>query len=234
MPHHWNKKRIDNLLNLIDIYRVKPIFHGNFKVPLAADVSEIRRAAIAYTKKEIDLASYLNAPLIIHGGVVVEPRLIKAAKQNAIEQYVVSISELLEYALQKQVALYLENLCNYKHYRPFHYIFTHLEEIEYVFSRLAGVYLYLDVGHANVCDGNPVELIQRYHDKIIGMSFSNNDGTRDQHFGLNKGKINYEQIIKIIIDSNWSGIIGFETRGKTTSESICELNTIYRRVITKH
>lgn len=231
MPCYWSKKRIDALLKLIAIYGIKPIFHGNFKSPLASDVEEIRKAAVDYTKKEIDLACWLNAPLIIHGSVVVEPRLIRKVKQIAIENYVRSVSELFEYALQREVDLYLENLCNYKNYRPFHYIFTHTEEIAYVLSKLEGVYLFLDIGHANVCDGNPIDLIQSYHEKIIGMSFSNNDGNYDQHLGLDKGKINYEEIVKAILKNHWSGIIGFETRGKSTRESISDLTKIYQRVI---
>lgn len=230
-PTNWHSSRVDGMLKLIEDYSMKPIFHGNFKSPLASDVEEIRKAAVMYTKKEIDLACLLGAPLIVHGGVVVEPRLIRKVKEIAIKNYLYSVSELFEYALQKNVDLYLENLCNYKHYRPFYYIFTHEEEIEYVLSALQGVYLFLDIGHANVCDGDPIELIKKYHSKIVGMSFSNNDGEHDQHLGLNKGKINYEFIIKTIIDSNWSGIIGFETRGKTTRESILELNAIYQKVI---
>lgn len=231
MPNNWTKKRVDNLRTLIECYDVKPIFHGNFKSPLSSDVEEIRQAAVAYTKKEIDLAYWLNAPLILHGGAVVEPRLIRKVKQIALENYLLSVSELFEYAHKKEVDLYLENLCNYKYYKPFHYIFTHLEEIEYILTKISGVYLFLDIGHANVCDGDPIELIKRYHKKIIGMSFSNNDGQRDQHFGLDKGKINYPQIVKTILDTGWKGIIGFETRGKTTQESISDLNTIYQKAL---
>lgn len=231
VPHHWSKKRIDGMLELITLYGVQPIFHGNFKSPLASDVEEIRKAAVDYTKKEIDLACWLNAPLIIHGSVVVEPRLIRKVKQIAIENYVRSVSDLFEYALQKEVDLYLENLSNYKNYRPFHYIFTHTEEIAYVLSKLEGIYLFLDVGHANVCGGNPIDLIQTYHSKIVGMSFSNNDGNHDQHLGLDRGAINYEAVVKTILDNNWRGIIGFETRGKTTRESISDLTQIYQKVI---
>lgn len=231
MPHRWDKNRIDTLVNKIENYQVKPIFHGNFKSPLASDVEDIRKAAVEYTKKEVDVAERLGSPLILHGGAVVEPRLIKKIKQIAIDQYLNSVSELYEYALQKKVSLYLENLCNYKHYRPFHYIFTHEEEIEYILSKLSGVYLFLDVGHANVCEGNPIDLIQKYHSKIIGMSFSNNDGNKDQHFGLDKGTIDYRNIIKTILNTHWHGIIGFETRGKTTRQSIYDLHAIYQKLM---
>lgn len=231
IPQQWSKKRITSLRHLIDEHQVQPIFHGNFKAPLASDVDEMRKAAVAYAKKEIDLAAWLDAPLILHGSVVVEPRLIRQVKQTALENYLQSVTELQDYALQKDVSLYLENLCNYKYYRPFHYIFTQREEIDYILSQLGEVYLFLDVGHANVGGGDPVDLILRYHHRIIGMSLSNNDGNLDQHLGLNKGTIDYTAIVKAMIDTNWQGIIGFETRGKTTVESIAELTAIYQTVI---
>lgn len=229
MPHLWEKDRICALKKQIDFHQVRPIFHGNFKSPLAYDVDDIRKAAIEYTKKEVDIAHHLNAPLILHGSVIVEPRLIRKAKKVALDNYLRSISELYEYAQSKQTDLYLENLCNYKHYRPFHYIFTQTEEIEYILSNIEGINLFLDIGHAHVCDGNPADLIRKYHKRIFGMSFSNNNGQQDQHLGLYKGTIDYQVIIQSIVDTQWKGIVGFETRGKTTQDSIFDLNTLYQK-----
>jgi L-ribulose-5-phosphate 3-epimerase len=231
MPHFWGRNRIDSLKKQIDIHQVKPIFHGNFKSPLSFDVEDIRKAAVEYTKKEVDIAHQLNAPLILHGSVLVEPRLICKAKKLALDNYLRSIRELHEYAQSKSVVLYLENLCNYKHHRPFHYIFTNAEEIEYILSNIAEINLFLDIGHANVGDGNPVDLIRKYHKRIVGMSFSNNNGQFDQHLGLNQGTVDYHIIIKSILETQWKGVIGFETRGQTTRDSILDLNAIYQEVI---
>ena len=58
------------------------------------------------------------------------------------------------------------------------------------------------------------------------MSFSNNNGLKDQHYGLLNGEINYYQIVEKILNVKWEGIIAFETRGKTVMQSIHELNEI--------
>src|SRR5688572_10201353 len=63
---NWDYKRINNMISLIDQYKITPLFHGNYKVPLSSDVAELRYAAVQYTKNEINLASELSAPLIIH------------------------------------------------------------------------------------------------------------------------------------------------------------------------
>lgn len=231
IPSQWDPRRIEALLKKIEQYHITPLFHGNYKAPLASDVPELRQTAIAYVKKEIELASALRAPIILHGGAIVEPRLVNKVKKEALENYLETLYILSEYAHKKNVKVYLENLSNYKNYKPFHYIFTQLEEFDYILQRLPELKLFLDVGHANIGDGDPCEIIKKYHHRIVGMSFSNNDGVRDQHLALTQGTIDYTKIISTILDTNWQGIIAFETRGRSPKESIDDLCKLYRHVV---
>lgn len=228
-PSHWDIRRINNLRNLMQKNNLKSIVHGNFKVPLASDIDELRLAAISYVKKEIDLAEKLQAPLIIHGGAIVEPRLVISAKKIAINNFIDTIHQLQEYAAEKQVLLFLENLSNYQKYRPFYYIFTHDDEFEYVFSH-TNLPLFLDIGHAQISNGNPVELIKKYSHRIAGMSFSNNDGMRDLHSPITRGVIDYREIVSTIIKTNWHGIINFETRGRSPTKSLQDLINVYHSI----
>ena len=230
MVNDWNHERITNLNNMIDHLGVNPIFHGNFKAPLASDVDDFRVAAVHYVKKEVDIAAAIKAPLIVHGGCIVEPKLIVRAKQNALNNYVKSIIELAEYAGERGVDIYLENLSNYKNYRPFHYMFTHMEEYSYVLDKLSAysnVYLFLDIGHANICDGNPIEVIEKFNKKIKGISFSNNNGFQDQHLGINDGTLNYKKIMKTIYKKKWKGLIAFETRNQSAESAFENLASFY-------
>lgn len=228
-PSQWSAARMKNMLEMIEHYKVKPILHGNFKIPLASDVDEIRRAAIEYTKKEIDLAFKLNAPLIIHGGAVVEPRQVKAIKKLALANYVDSLLELQDFSSRNGVHIYLENLSNYENYNPFHYIFTQDHEFEYVLSRTE-LPMFLDIGHANICNGDPAKIISKYSNRIVGMSFSNNDGMRDSHLELSNGTIDFKEIIKIIIKTKWQGIVSFEVRGCSPGKSLQDLNRLYHSI----
>lgn len=230
-PNSWSITRVNNMQNLIDNFSVKPIYHGNFKVPIASDVEEIRVAALEYIKKEIDLCQKLQAPLIVHGGGIVEPRLIKQIKRKALENFVLSVNEILEYALTRGVIILLENLSNYINHRPFHYIFTQEEEYEYVFEKFPDLKMFFDIGHSNIADGKPNQVIRKYHKKIYGMSFSNNDGVRDQHLPIGQGEIDYKTIVKTIVDVNWSGVAAFETRGVSPKKSINDLSNIYLQVM---
>lgn len=233
MVSDWNEARISNLNELILSTRIQPLFHGNFKAPLASDVEDFRAAAVAYTKKEIDIASQLNAPLIIHGGCIVEPKTIIQAKKIALENYLKSIIELADYAKKKNVDIYLENLSNYKNYRPFHYIFTCAEEYDFILRNLnnhTNVYLFLDIGHAHIGEGKPADVIINYHKKLKGISFSNNNGIQDQHLGIGDGSIDYAELILAIHQTQWSGLVAFETRNQSTEQGLQELINLHQAI----
>lgn len=225
-PCNWSNHRIDNLKKLCNLYQITPIIHGNFKIPLSADVNELQTTAIEYVKKEIDLACEFNAPLIIHGGAIVEPRLINSTKKKSLERFLISLDHLLNYAFSKNVDIYLENLSNYKNYAPFHYIFTSRDEITYVLQKIPQIKLFLDIGHANI-GNSPLEFLLQFHQSIAGMSLSNNNGINDQHLALGKGKIDYVEIVSTILKLNWKGMIAFETRGCAPIQSITDLIKIY-------
>lgn len=228
-PSAWSDVRINTLLASIHQYQVTPIIHGNYKIPLAADVEELRATAIDYTKKEITFAAKLNAPLIVHGGAIVEPRLVIKTKKKALDAYLDSLISLKAYADTLGVTLYLENLSNYKNYHPFHYIFTHEDEFSYILESI-DLPFFLDLGHANICNGNPLKIFNKFHKRIIALSLSNNNGIHDQHLGLYEGSIDYTHIVSAILDTHWQGVIAFETRGKTPESSIKELCLLYEQI----
>lgn len=231
-PSKWDNNRIDNVKKLCQHYKVTPLLHGNYKIPLASDVEELQIFSIDYVKKEIDLAGKLDAPLIIHGGVLVEPRLINSTKKKSLQIFLSSLDKLLNYASSKNVDILLENLSNYKHFSPFHYIFTSPDEVACVLEKFPKLNLLLDVGHANI--GNePIQFFTQFHNSIFAMSLSNNNGVNDQHLPLEKGEINYINLISEIIKLKWKGIIAFETRGHRSSQNINDLNNIYMTAISK-
>lgn len=234
MVDRWSADRISYLNKLIEHYKVMPIYHGNFKVPLASDVNDLRLAALHYVKKEIDVCEKINAPLIVHASCIVEPRLIVKTKRKALENYVNSINEIGKYADKKGVVLFLENLSNYKNYRPFHYIFTNLDEYNFLFDKIENmhnIYFFLDIGHENICNGDSIEVIRKHHNIMAGISVSNNNGIRDQHLGINDGSVDYKKIVATLIECQWKGILAFETRNKSIEKNIQDLSDIYNSLL---
>jgi len=229
----WNDERIENLLAAIQTHNVKPIFHGNFKVPLSSDVEILRLCAIDYIKKEIDICEKFKCPLIIHGSAVIEPRKIVSVKKLALNNLINSLEILQEYAKLKNVELWLENLSNYPNYKPFHYIGTTIDEFSYILEKIK-ISLFLDFGHANINAPYPAEdFFTNFHPHIAGISMSNNDGKTDQHLKLEDGNMNYQNIVRTIINSKWHGIVGFETRNANPSKSIQSLQSMTNSVVSE-
>lgn len=228
---NWSSERVKSLNQKINTHNIKPIFHGNFKLPLAADVLHVRKSAVRNAFSEIDLCADISAPLILHGGVIVEPRLVLKAKKEALDNYLRSIESIVSYAQKKRVRILLENLSNYKNYRPFHYIFTTPEEYKYVLDRVGDehVHLFFDVGHGAICEGDPTLVLKEFHDRIWGMSFSNNDGVRDLHLGIHQGVVDYQKIIDTILKVAWKGVIAFEVRGRSFAQSVKDVSQLFEK-----
>ncbi len=62
------------------------------------------------------------------------------------------------------------------------------------------------------------------------MSFSNNNGNKDQHLSILNGQIDYMEMVKLIIQKKWEGLIAFETRNRITKDNITDLIQIYEKV----
>lgn len=230
-PGDWTPERIASLRQCINTLGVKPIYHGNFKVPLGSDVAEMRSAALHYMRQEVDLCVALGgAPLIVHGGGIVEPRLVVAARKIGLDGLVSNLRELTLYAAERNVPIWLENLCNYTKFHPFYYIYTTPEEYAYVLDRVPLISFFLDVSHAHVNEGKPVQVFEKFADRIAAMSFSDNEGVRDSHFPLGEGNLDYPGLVESIIRHDWKGIIGFETRGANLNASVSYLNRVAERV----
>lgn len=235
MVDKWNDIRVQQLKDMIITHNCKPIFHGNFKAPLASDVLNFSEAAISYVKKEIDLCSKINAPLIIHAGAIVEPRAVLRAKKVGLQNYARAVKILSEYASLKNVTLLLENLSNYKNNRPFHYLFTNYEEYEYIFTQIekcniSNVFLFFDVGHSNVGNQDTTKVFTDFNYYIKGISLSNNDGSKDQHREIMTGSLNYYELVEAILKTRWYGLVAFETRGINTRNALSQLEIIYNEL----
>ncbi|MFC5473395.1 sugar phosphate isomerase/epimerase family protein [Paraherbaspirillum soli] len=226
-PADWTEARISAMCKSIEDAGIKPIYHGNFKAPLGSDVPEMALAAVNYVKREIDLCAQLGGiPLIVHGGGIVEPRLVKEARSIGLENLIRNLNELVAYGRERNVDIWLENLCNYNKFHPFYYIYTTEDEYAKVLEQVPGIYFFLDVSHAHVNDGAPIQVFERFHHRIAGMSFSDNAGDRDSHMPLGRGNLDYPQLLQAIRKVSWQGIIGFETRGSTLSHSAQYLKTM--------
>jgi L-ribulose-5-phosphate 3-epimerase len=227
----WSTKRVKCLADDMDIKNISPIIHGNFNAPLSSNIPILREAAVSYVKRELELAAQFSAPVIIHGGAIVEPRLVTAAKRSAIDNFVKSIKELYEYGTELGVRVWVENLSNYTNNHPFYYIFSTRSEFRYVLEKCPELEIFLDLGHANIGNDNIHDLIGEFSHNISGISLSNNNGMRDQHFQMVKGSVDYSLVFNKLIKTNWFGFLAFEVRDLPPDKVLRQARTLYKEVL---
>lgn len=229
-PEDFPRERIDALLELMQQTGMRPIYHGNFKSPLGSDVPALAAAALHYACREVDVCAQLgSAPLIVHGGGVAEPRLVAEVRQAGLHQLIANLRALVAYAAPRGVQVWLENLCNYTRFHPFYYICSTPDEIATVLDQVPGLHLFFDVSHAYVNGGDPVAMFRRFHRRIVGMSFSDNNQDRDAHLPLGAGNLPFDALVAAITEADWRGMVGFETRGGTLAGSVHQLNGLAAR-----
>ncbi|MFL1553082.1 MULTISPECIES: sugar phosphate isomerase/epimerase [unclassified Pseudomonas] len=231
MVEDWTETRIAGLQGQIAKTGVKPIFHSNFKAPLGSDVEAFRTAAVQYVKREIEIASRLGAPLIIHGGCIVEPKIAPMAKQVVLERYLKSVQELALYAEARGTDIYLESLSSYVNYR----IFTHEAQYAWVLEHLqphANVYFCLNAGHAIIERGLPAAVLRKYPHLIKGIAFRNNSGAQDPYLQEHDDSCDYADVVQAIVETHWQGLVTFETRTQTAKAALADLALMYRQALT--
>lgn len=213
MPNTWSSERVRNLKAQADAYGLRPIIHGNFRAPLASEMPEIREGVVQYLRSEIRLAADLGAQsLVLHGGAHVEPRPTRSDRAAALERLFDMLHTITPEAEEHGVAVWLENLSHYPRYRPFSYVFTRPDDYVSAISALPDIRFIVDVGHAHVNQSIAIQVIRQHHASIAALSLSNNDGSADDHLALDHGTLSAAELTAAIKDTDWTGIVAFETR----------------------
>lgn len=229
----WSTGRRAGVTSSLKAAGLHAILHGDFRAPLSFESSVVGAAVLDHFSAEIDLAAYLDAPLVLHGGVIVEPRPTRLSRSHALDRVVDLVAEVAAIAELCGVTLWLENLSYYPGYRPFSYAFAEAEEIGRALEEVPYLKFVLDVGHANVNQDSAILLFQRFHRSVAGISFSDNDGRTDGHLPLGSGSVPLSEIIAAVRQLGWRGIVSLETRGSRPSDGIDYLNHLWRSLSTE-
>jgi L-ribulose-5-phosphate 3-epimerase len=224
LPERWPEERRREVVLRAGEAGLTPIVHGNFRVAYATEVTELRKAALAYLETEIDLARDLGAAaLIVHGGAHVEPRPSRRSREQALERFAEVFTEASGIAVERGVTLWLENLSHYPRHRPFSYVFARPSDFMKILQRAPDTAFILDVGHANVNQGQALPLLRSFSRSIAALSLSNNLGESDDHLPLDQGSLAPDELVVAILDRSWRGLLAFETRGAPVREGMAVL-----------
>jgi L-ribulose-5-phosphate 3-epimerase len=232
MPDAWSNERIRGVTAQAGELGLRPIIHGNFRAPLASEIPAVSDGVARYVQTEIDLAAALGAEaLILHGGAHVEPRPTASDRAAALDRLFAMLKRIIQRADDRGVTIWLENLSHYPRCRPFSYVFTRHEDYSQAISALPDIRFILDVGHANVNQSIALPVIRDHHSSLAALSLSNNDGSADAHLALDQGTISTTELAAAINETNWTGIVAFETRNADVRSGLAHLAEEFSRVV---
>jgi sugar phosphate isomerase/epimerase len=157
---------------------------------------------IAFTKKAIDIAAALDAPVVtVHSGSL-HPRM---KPEDARKRLAAGLRNVCKYAASRGVIIGLE---------PEPGMFIDTIEGYARTKRDVGhpaLKLTVDVGHLVCCEqDSPGYIISRLADEIVNAHIEDIKGAAHNHLPPGEGEINFRPILEAFKAINFAGLIGVE------------------------
>ena len=184
--------------DMVESYDLKYSIHSPFiDVNIASIQDKSRLSSIEQIKTSIDLANEIDAE-----AVVVHPGLISFLPNKYFRKEVIgiaeeSIIELGQYGEDLGVMTTFENMPTFEGI-----LYHDMNELNELLSS-NGLYMTLDVGHANHAGYSPDEMI---FDTIKHVHIHDNFGDDDAHLPLGEGSIDLKRVVNNLESKNFDGI----------------------------
>ena len=157
---------------------------------------------IAFTKKAIDIAAALNAPVVtVHSGARhprmrrEEARVRLAAGLRSVCKYAASRGVII--GLEPEPGMFIDTIEGYARIRC---------DVDHLALKLT-----VDVGHLVCCEQDaPGYIITRLADEIVNAHIEDIRGAAHNHLPPGEGEINFRPILEAFKAINFSGLIGVE------------------------
>jgi sugar phosphate isomerase/epimerase len=219
----WNYTRMGGCRELAHRLGVSMVVHGNLHNALACEEDKWRKKAIEYTVTEIQLAAELSAPLILHASSYFPDRKEPVNRSAARSNFIRSLQEIGAIAVNMGVSIWIENLPKLPNH-PRESVFCGKDDYETVFTAVKGLSMIYDVGHANVNNPHPETILSSTVCPIATICVSDNDGKSDTHKSLGHGQIDWKAFLNKIAETDWHGMVVFETMGSAPDEEVLFLS----------
>ncbi len=202
-PDIINKKN-DEILNLLERFKQKPIGHTAYWIDLASDYDVIRHAWINEAIREIRTARKLGIDLInFHANI--NGMFYGEKRKMVLDNLIKSLREIASHANKSNVTVMLENtpLSNGIHC---------VDEFKYIVDNVPGLFIHLDIPHAFTSGGmkSVIDYINTFSDKIIHIHWHDNHGKKDEHLPIGDGLIDHQKAVKALKNIGYDRTITLE------------------------
>ena len=217
-PSEMDGKRVNEVRELADSYGFDITLHGPlFDTNLSSLKESIRRASAKFMQDCVELASRLNADLlVVHAGSF-PGDLPSSLMRKARDQLHSSLLELTKVAVNSGVIIGVENKQKSEDQELVLYPDEHLEVVKAF--RDQGIRAVLDIGHAHTANSDLVKYTHLLNDLIIELHLHDNDGALDDHLPLGAGSIDLQSFFEAVKGIGFAGPAILELKNRHDLES---------------
>lgn len=218
--HELTPTRISSLKEVAKKHNIEYSVHAPFAdINIASPIKPMLNMSLKRLKQSIAHANTLNAKLVvIHPGA--HTGISSFYPGADWEQNIESLQEIYAYAEKQGVNIAIENL-------PARYWFLLSSPQEFSrFYKETGlpIGIVLDLGHAHL-ESQIEPFFNKMADKIVHVHASNNDGSDDQHNGVEDGDINYDNFAENLKKVGYDKWVMVEST-KKVPESLAKLKQL--------
>jgi sugar phosphate isomerase/epimerase len=165
----------------------------------------LRRTILKRLEKSIVYAGQLGCRLwLFHPGSKTALSHIYPGKDW--QQNLDSIRALLRVARREGVKIAIENVPE-----PFPFLMKGVRDFHRFYEELDDdIGIVLDVAHANL-NSQIQDFMKQFHEKIVHMHVSDNDGANDLHLGIGFGSIDWESVARMVKEAEYGNLIVLES-----------------------
>lgn len=177
------------------------IGHTPWNLPVASPFESVRKAALEEFLKCLKVFRKLKLKL-----VNVHPATPNDASdpETVILYNIDFFKKIVKEAKKYNIKIMVENTKA---------LFNELNVIGTILNEVPGLKLHWDVGHANLGNEGEKKTKAAFHNfknKIAHVHFSDNNGQDDQHLPLGTGNINWQFVVKTLIEHKYDKTITVE------------------------
>lgn len=217
------KKKI-SILKLIKNFNSPALAHTAWWIDFGTGYEPVRRGWVEEAKISIDAAKALGIKTInFHFYSIGLTNEYKKYHKQIISNIIASLREVVNYAGSKKMTVMLEN-------SPTKRSVIGIKEYKFVLDSVDKLKAHIDIGHAFVENGMKgiKEYLFTFKSKIKHIHISDNNGERDDHIPLGKGKIDFKKVANLLKLMNYDKTITFEvfTSKEDAEESMVKFKKI--------
>lgn len=203
------------------------IGHTTWWMDFSSPYTYVRKAWIKEAKRKIDVAQRFRIKLInFHTHSRGVKPFYKKYKKEILDNFISSLKELMTYAKKKNMQIILENATETGE-------ITDFTTIKYIINKISNIKIHLDIGHAYIHGGmkNIKKFILTFRNRIVHIHMHDNHGKEDEHLPIDKGKINYKAVVKLLKKICFDNTITFEifTNRKDAKKSMEKIKRLWNK-----